>query len=164
VHIDLAQGNFTEAEQLGQMLGSGSISLTAGIWASQHGDLNTAAKEYEHALAQGDRTGIAANNLAWIYAQQGVQLDRALALANAAHESLPQSPEILDTLGMVRVQRHEYSKAVEAFKEALALGVSESTAAAEISTFRAHLKKAYLLSGDDAAAHRLTTRVTSNLP
>jgi tetratricopeptide (TPR) repeat protein len=164
VRVDIASGNLPEAQQVGRSLGASSASLTAGIWAGQHGDLKSAARDYEQALAQGDQSGIAANNLAWIYAQQGTQLEQALALAASAVEASPQSPEVRDTLGMVHFARHEYSKSIEAFKQALALGAAQAAAAKQVAVFRAHLKKAYLLSGDIAAAGALGSTVTSDLP
>ena len=164
VRVDLASGNLSEAQQVGRSLGASSASLTAGIWAGQHGDWKNAAREYEQALAQGDQSGIAANNLAWIYAQQGTQLERALALATSAVEVSPQSPEVMDTLGMVHFERHEYSKSIDAFKQALALGAAQAAAPKQVAIFRAHLKAAYLYSGDIPAAGALGPTVTSNLP
>lgn len=164
LRIDLAHGKLDEAKQISSSLGASSASLTAGVWAGQHGDMKSATRDYEEALAQGDQTGIAANNLAWIYAQQGVQLERALVLATAAHDASPQSPEVMDTVGMVRFQRHEYSKAIDAFRQALALSAHQASAPRQIGVFRAHLKKAYLFSGDNSAARAVGSTVTSNLP
>ena len=42
---------------------------------------------------------VAANNLAWIYAESGEHLERAVELAQAALDKLPDVPDVLDTLG-----------------------------------------------------------------
>ena len=56
--------------------------------------------------------GVAANNLAWIYAQRSINLDRALELAKSAHQSLSRDPGVMDTLGYVYLRRREYDQAI----------------------------------------------------
>lgn len=86
------------------------------------------------ALASGDREGAEArlnevvrkhinhagarNDLAWLLAEQGKDLDRAVSLAEAALR-IQASPDFLDTLGWVRFKRTEYSGAVAAFEQAV---------------------------------------------
>ena len=67
---------------------------------------------------------ISANNLAWIYARQGRELDRALALAMHACELAPEDPAVLDTLGVVYLARREYSRAVGVLELARTLAES----------------------------------------
>lgn len=59
----------------------------------------------------------ARNNLAWILAEKGEDLDLALELAEEA-QRLDPSPEVLDTLGWVRFKRGELSAAVAALEQA----------------------------------------------
>ena len=61
----------------------------------------------------------ARNDLAWLLAEQGKDLDRALALAEEALR-IQASPDFLDTLGWVRFQRTEYSGAAAVFDQAVA--------------------------------------------
>ena len=56
---------------------------------------------YQKAVAAEPRAVVAANNLAWIYADAGDQLDTALQLAQTAKAALPNSHEVSDTLGWV---------------------------------------------------------------
>ncbi len=77
--------------------------------------------DYERALRAGDQSGVAANNLAWLYAQQGIHLDRALVLATSASKDAPNNPAVLDTLGFVHLQRREYSEAVRVLETAAVL-------------------------------------------
>lgn len=85
------------------------------------------------ALASGDQAGAerrlrdvvrrfpihagARNDLAWILAEKGQELDWALELAEEA-QRLDPSPEVLDTLGWVRFKRGEMSAAVAALEQA----------------------------------------------
>jgi uncharacterized protein HemY len=60
----------------------------------------------------------ARNDLAWLLAEQGQDLDAALSLALAA-ERLDASPDVLDTLGWVYLKRGESAEAVKAFERAV---------------------------------------------
>jgi tetratricopeptide (TPR) repeat protein len=60
---------------------------------------------------------VAANNLAWIYAEDGGNLDVALGLAQTAKSRLPDSPEATDTLGWVYYKKGLASLAVPVFRE-----------------------------------------------
>ena len=60
----------------------------------------------------------ARNNLAWLLAEEGQDLDSALALARAA-QRLDPSPDVLDTLGWVYLKRGESGEAVKAFELAV---------------------------------------------
>lgn len=87
------------------------------------------------ALASGDRDGAetrlrevvrkhpnhagARNDLAWLLAEQGKDLDRALQLVEGAL-LIETNPDFLDTLGWVRFQRGEFSGAAAAFEQAVA--------------------------------------------
>ena len=62
----------------------------------------------------------ARNDLAWLLADRGVDLDLALALAEQASAGL-EDPETLDTLGWVHLKRGEFRQAREALEAALAL-------------------------------------------
>jgi tetratricopeptide (TPR) repeat protein len=61
----------------------------------------------------------ARNDLAWMLAEKGKDLDLALSLAEDARRRNP-SPEILDTVGWVHFKRGEYDLAVEALEAAAA--------------------------------------------
>jgi tetratricopeptide (TPR) repeat protein len=128
--------------------GSSSSLLTA-LSAQREGKDGVAAERYEAAIRLGDRSGVAANNLAWIYADNPAKLDRALALAKQASEVNPRDPAVLDTLGFVLLQRREYSQAVEVLAKANEL-LSKRSAASEpglAATLQRHLRAASLHSG-----------------
>lgn len=72
-----------------------------GIILNKQGRTDESIRRYEEALAIDPRAGIAANNLAWLYVQSGRNLDRALALAHAAKNELPDAADVADTLGWI---------------------------------------------------------------
>ena len=72
-------------------------------WKSQN-NRNDAKKAYEATVAMTDSAPIAANNLAFIYAEEGTNLDQALQLATSAKQRLPDNPQVDDTLGLDLLQ------------------------------------------------------------
>ncbi len=61
--------------------------------------LADALKWYERALGADPRAAVAANNLAWLYAEGHGDIDAAVRLALIAVERLPEVAEVNDTLG-----------------------------------------------------------------
>jgi tetratricopeptide (TPR) repeat protein len=128
-----------------------SSALIAALRAEQARNLNEAIGHYETAVRAGDPTGIASNNLAWLYATRGTHLDRALQLAQHALEADPGSPQILDTLGVIEVQDRQYSQAIAAFRTGIRRA-SELHGMAELQhTIEAHLFQTQQLSGQPAS-------------
>ena len=72
-----------------------------GMILDAQGKPDQSRQIYERILAGGGRAPIAANNLAYQYADRSEQLDVALNLAQSAKAELPDSPEVSDTLGWV---------------------------------------------------------------
>ena len=88
----------------------------------------------------------ACNDLAWLLAERGEDLDLALALARRAARLEPR-PDVLDTLGWVQLKRGEVEAAIAAFQKALA-------AQPGLSTARYHLGLALVQRGDEDAARQ----------
>ena len=129
---------------------NGSDSLLAALQAVHRGDVEQAIHRYEAAVRAGDPSGIASNNLAWIYATQGKNLDRALQLAQHALELNPGSPQILDTLGVIQVEHRQFTQAIASFQSG-ARRASELKGAAGLQhTLGAHLAEARELAGQPA--------------
>jgi tetratricopeptide (TPR) repeat protein len=115
---------------------------------SPAGDQDVTLHDLERKLAMGDKTGIAANNLAFAYAERGVLLNRALELSLDAIHRMPAKAEPMDTLGFVFLKMRQYSAAADAFERALQLS-PEAVARRQILL---HLADAYQASGEDAKA------------
>jgi Flp pilus assembly protein TadD len=131
-------------------------TLLAGVNAERKRDVAEAVRNYEAAVRGGDASGVSANNLAWIYAQQGRELDRALVLAKHARELAPDDPAVLDTLGVVHLARREYSNAVGVLELARTLSQSQGQrGAAVLAEVKRHLSEAYLRAGQTGQASLL---------
>jgi tetratricopeptide (TPR) repeat protein len=78
-----------------------------------------ARRQYEQTLQIDPRAPIAANNLAWIYAENGEQLDIALQLAQNAQVQVPRRADISDTLGWVYYKKGLYEMAVPRFQDSV---------------------------------------------
>jgi len=72
---------------------------------------NLAEEEYKKALELDPGFAPAANNLAFLLADQDKELDRALELAQKAKERLPDDPGVMDTLGWAYYKKGLYDSA-----------------------------------------------------
>jgi tetratricopeptide (TPR) repeat protein len=106
-----------------------------------------AARAYRRALELDPGAPVAANNLAYGYAERNENLEEALALARAAAERLKDQPDILDTLGWIYYRKNQTSDAISHFDAAVAKDPSNSL-------YHYHRALALLQRGDDADAKR----------
>jgi tetratricopeptide (TPR) repeat protein len=157
-----ATGQLAAAADSAARLGGNSAALLSGFRAAERQDVNAAIRDYEAAVRQGDRSGMAANNLAWLLAEQGIKLDRALSLAQSARSLAPEDPAILDTLGVVHLRRREFSAAIEALKNAALLAANNKADHQLLAEIRRHLSEAYLRVGQPQAAALLARNADFN--
>jgi tetratricopeptide (TPR) repeat protein len=125
----------------------GQAAYTAAQLALANGERDAAVERLRRIVLHHPEIVGAMNDLAFLLAEQGSELDLALSLAEGARERDP-SPEILDTLGWVRLQRGEPALAVEVLEEA----VSGRPGSA---TLRYHLGTALREVGDEARAKEM---------
>jgi tetratricopeptide (TPR) repeat protein len=155
--LQLSTGDLSRANDAAAHAGGNSEILLAAYRAQESGDWQKAISTYERALREGDQSGVAANNLAWLYAEHFMQLDRALEFAGAAAKLSPNNPAVLDTLGFVMLQRREYSSAVKILETAARLASSTTPPLQREVTaqIRKHLSDAYFSSGQTEAASQI---------
>jgi tetratricopeptide (TPR) repeat protein len=123
-----------------------SAALLAGVRAQERNDLEAAISNYERALREGEHSGVAANNLAWLYAQQGTNLPRALQLAEQARSMAPENPAVLDTVGVVHLRMRKYTEAISVLESARKLAGNRDPKL--VAQIRSHLSEAYLRAGE----------------
>lgn len=156
--LQATTGDYAGATQSAMKAGVDAQALLTAYHDQASGDWQQALSTYERALRDGDQTGVAANNVAWIYAEHNLQLDRALSLAEtAAHES-PDNPAVLDTLAFVHLRRREYSDAVKLLETAAHLSAilpADAGNRAVGEQIRKHLTEAYMRAGQTKAALRI---------
>ncbi|HET7154374.1 MAG TPA: tetratricopeptide repeat protein [Hyphomicrobiaceae bacterium] len=116
-----------------------------GIILERQGHADEAKARYEKVLAIDPRAAVAANNLAWIYANSGENLDVALQLAQSASTQLPDRSEVADTLGWVYQK-----KGLPKFAVPILQGVVKKDP--QNPQYRYHLGVALASAGDSAGA------------
>jgi len=91
-----------------------------GVLLQAKGDVEGARDRFERALQIDPEAGVAANNLAWIYAQSGGNLDVAMHLAQTAQKRMPGVAEVGDTLGFIYYKKDLTSLAISTLKVSVA--------------------------------------------
>jgi tetratricopeptide (TPR) repeat protein len=91
-----------------------------GTLYSFGGARDKAIERYEDAVKFGPDLAYPKNDLAYLYAESGENLDRALDLAQDAKAALPDTSTVADTLGWVLYKRGIPSAAISYLKEAVA--------------------------------------------
>ena len=134
----------------------GSLTMT-GMLLEQQGKPDAAMKRYEDVLALDSRAAVAANNLAWLLADRGQDLDKALQLAQTAVAASPGRPEILDTLGWVYYKKGLPTLAVPLFQEC-------AEKAPAVPEYHYHLGLALLKSGDATKGRAALQRALNAKP
>ena len=84
---------------------------------------------------------MAMNNFAFLLADTGGDLDRALAMAQRARQMQPNAIEVADTLGWVYLKKGMLNQATEIFRDLLEKDPARSA-------YHYHLAVAYHLKGD----------------
>ena len=116
-----------------------------GIILETQGRADEAQKAYEQAVASAPRAAVAANNLAWLYAERGGNLDTALQLAQSARQQIQGSASVDDTLGWVYLKKGMAASAIPPLESAVKIDPANAT-------YRYHLGLAYAKSGDKVKA------------
>ena len=122
--------------------------------------MDEARKRFEAVLDRDPKAAAAANNLAWIYAETGGDLDRALRLATSARQAVPDEPQIADTIGWIYYKKNLPLLAVPEFEKAIALDPANAA-------FHHHLGLALIAGGQSAkgtAALQRALTVQPNYP
>ena len=119
---------------------AGPLTLVAMIQEAR-GDRDAARQQYERVLAVDPHAGVAANNLAWMYAEGG-RLDDALKLATVAQEQLKR-PESEDTLGWIYYRKGLWQHAIASFERAISKAPANPV-------YQYHLGLAHLKEGNDS--------------
>ncbi len=82
----------------------------------------------------------ALNNLAWLYAEKGGNIDMALGLAQRAKSRVPDNPSITDTLAWIEYRKGLYDSATRSFESLVRSNP-------KVAVYRYHLGMALIKSG-----------------
>jgi len=104
-----------------------------------------AKQVYEATIKLDPNNAVALNNLAFLLAESGGDLDDALTKAQRAKQLLPNLFEISDTLGWIYLKKNLADNAIEIFKDLVSKEPNHST-------YHFHLGMAYSQKGDKTKA------------
>ena len=130
--------------------------LQLGLLMDGTGRRDQAKPIYEQILKIQPDHPIALNNLAFIKAEEGQDLDEALTMAQRARQGLPNSPDVMDTLGWIYLKKNLSDDAIRTFKELLATDPNRAS-------YHYHYGMALLQKGDKPSAKKeLETAIRFN--
>jgi len=121
------------------------------------GDWAGAANYYQRTIDLAPDNVIALNNLAFILAETGTDLDRALSLVERARSRAPHHPDVADTLAWVYVKRNLNDSAIAILDQLVAKHP-------EKASWRYHLAVACYQKGDAVRARRELEAALRNKP
>ncbi len=152
----LAQGKLASAraefEALAERSPHPGTALTmVGIIQQVEGDVEGARDRFERVLRIDPEAAVAANNLAWLYAEHGGNLDVALHLAQTAQKRLPGIAQVNHTLGYIYYKKDLVSLAIRTFKLS-----AESDPGNPL--YQYHLGLAYAKAGETTNARQSLSR------
>jgi Flp pilus assembly protein TadD len=113
--LPLAIQNLREILQRHSNYSAGYVLL--GTLYEQSGSIAEARQAYQKALEIDPNYAPALNNLAWLYCENGGNLDLALSLAQHAKEALPADLSVSDTLGWIEYKKGLYTAAVQQLQD-----------------------------------------------
>jgi len=132
-------------------------SLRLAIFYDNEGRRDEARKYYEDALKIRPDDPTALNNLAYMKADDGVDLDQALAFAQRAQNKLPNDLNVRDTVALIYVKKNFTDDSVRMLREL----VSQKP---ESATFHLHLAMALYQKGDRPTAKKELEAAMRNKP
>jgi tetratricopeptide (TPR) repeat protein len=138
----------------------GRLHHFLGVLYDGDGQDERAIEHYKAAIRYAPDLAEAKNNLAYLYADNETNLDRALELAQEAKALMPTDANTADTLGWVLYKRGIPSAAITYFKEAEA-GMEPTSA--NIGVVRHHAALAYEANGDPSSAREALGRALEGL-
>jgi tetratricopeptide (TPR) repeat protein len=140
-----AMAAFEKARELTP--GDATPDLDLGILHDQARNFAEARQAYEAALRKQPDNSTALNNLAFLEAEQGVDLDQALAYAQRARAKRPDDVNVIDTLGLIYVKKNLTEDGLRMLREVVKLQPDNAM-------FRLHLALAWYQKGDRTMARQ----------
>ena len=114
-------------------------------------DYKDARDAYEKLLALAPNNGVVMNNLAYLYAENLGQLDKAYEMAHQARDLAFTDPSIADTFGWILYRKGQYASALSLLRESAAK-------LDDVPEAQFHLGMTYYQMGDEANARTVFQR------
>ena len=119
--------------------------MLSGMFCELRGDFSRAVERYEQVLEISPDFAPAANNAAYLYAEEFGDLDKGFVLAQRARDVAPGNGQLADTLGWIAYRRGKYEWALILIQEA-------ADALPDHPVVRFHLGMAQLALGEEQDA------------
>jgi tetratricopeptide (TPR) repeat protein len=151
---ETALQNFQKAAELEPR--NASAHFAAGVALERMGRWSDAIAQYRESLKLGPGDPRTQNNLAYLLADTGSDVDEALRLIQEAQRKLPNHPGVNDTLGWIYIKKNMPDSARQIFETLVQKNPRNST-------FRYHLAVALMQKGDTGRArNELKTALANN--
>ena len=147
--LDEARRSFEEAESVGVLHGGARVLL--GRLYAMEGDTEKARAMYEKVVEENPEIAPAKNDLAFMLATRGEELDRAQKLAEEAQRALPDNPSVADTVGYVYFRRGRYEAALQQLRYAVELAENDAHGATPAYHYHLGLTLSALERDEEAA-------------
>ena len=134
-----------------------TVTFLLAIALAKAGHSGEAKTQYESLLKSHPDNIAAMNNLAFLLAETGGDLDQALSLAQRAVQKVPGQPDFSDTIGYVYLKKKMPDSAVRSFDSLVQKFPANPT-------YRYHLGMALLETGDKAGARKELEEALANHP
>ena len=113
--LNAALASYTAANKL--MPNDSKPLVEIALIYDQSGRMDLARASYESALKLDPENAQAMNNLAYLKAEEQVDLDRALSLAERARQKLPDNMDVQDTLALIYVRKNLTDEALRIMRD-----------------------------------------------
>ena len=131
--------------------------LNRGMLLETLGKASQASDIYNRVLGIDSENPLALNNLAFMSAENGTNLDQAMTFAERAKKRVPDSPDISDTLGFVYMKKNLNTEALRILKQIVQQNPNNPT-------YHFHLAMALLKQGDRQGAKEEAQKALQNSP
>ena len=131
--------------------------LQLGLLMDGTGRTDQAEPIYEQVLKIDPSQPVALNNLAYIKAEHGTDLESALTMAQRARQEAPKSRQVADTLGWIYIRKNLSDEAIRIFKDVTAEEPNNPA-------YHYHYGMALLQKGDRVSAKRELDAAMKNNP
>ena len=142
---DAALKAFEQASQADP--GNADAPLNRAMVLETMGEKDQARAAYLQTLGMDPNNVVALNNLAFLNADSGQNLDQAMTYAERAKKRLPTNPNVADTLGYVYFRKNLTDDAIRELEAAVGRDPNNAS-------YRLHLAMALLKRGDKSGARR----------
>lgn len=128
-----------------------SAMMLIGMINDRMKNHEAARDAYEKVLAINPRSGVALNNLAYLYSEKFNQLDKAFETAQKAREVMPHEAHTADTLGWILFKRGQYPWALSLLQES-------SDKLPDMAEVQYHLGLVHYMMGSEEPARQALQR------